>query len=120
MVTKQQYILIDPAKSVIMRYDKPVELPPNSGDLAFERNTGWLVYSTYPHFFDAESAAAFTSQQTKVTLFVNDIATGRQIKIAQQAGVPFAPRWVAPHELQYTGAGGRLVNKTISALNGQG
>lgn len=69
-------------------------------------NTGKLVFSDHPVFFDVDSAAAFEESGTPVKLFWYVFATQEQVEIASSAAKHFDPIWLDDVTIEYTNPGG--------------
>jgi len=65
-----------------------------------------LVYSDYPVFFDADSAAQFTESKKAVSLYILELKTKYQIQIAIAAGQRFFPEWIDDFTIEYNNPGG--------------
>ncbi|KAA3643142.1 MAG: hypothetical protein DWQ07_21735 [Chloroflexi bacterium] len=67
---------------------------PVAAEYDLNANTGKLVYSDHPIFFDVNSAQEFADGMNPVTLFVYDFATQNEQVIATSISQMFHPRWV--------------------------
>jgi hypothetical protein len=65
-------------------------------------NTGKLVFSDHPVFFEVYGAEEFSESGTPVKLFWYVFATQEQIEIAVSAAKHFAPIWLDDVTIEYT------------------
>ena len=85
-------------------------------DYDFEPNSGQIVYSDHPTFFEIMSAQAFAESGNPVSLFVYNIDSGVAMKIAESAAKPFDPFWIDGMTVAYNdpeGDGSTILTYTI-------
>jgi len=82
------------------------ETPITRAEYELNTNTGKLVFSDYPVFFDADSADQFKESQTDVTLFVYDLVTRNLQQIAVSKAKEFDPLWLDVTTIEYNDPGG--------------
>jgi len=64
------------------------------GEFELNANTGQIVYSDYPAFFDTNSNQQFIDNATKVHLFLYDLNTQALQTIATATARHFSPQWL--------------------------
>jgi hypothetical protein len=64
-------------------------------------NTGQIIYSDYPAFFDTDSRQQFIDSATKVHLFLYDLNTHNLQTIATSIARPFSPKWLDNARFEY-------------------
>jgi len=64
-------------------------------------NTGNLVYSDHPTFFDVMSADDFAQSGQPVSLFIYNLDQGAETKIAESVAKPFRPFWASNSVVGY-------------------
>lgn len=69
-------------------------------------NTGWICYSTYPHFFDIDTYNDFIKSEKEVYLYLWNIYTDEKIKIDTAIARAFHPKWIDDYNLQYVNPDG--------------
>ena len=69
-------------------------------------NTGKLVYSDHPVFFEVEGATQFAESKTAVSLFLYDLDTKEEVQIAISVAQPFDPKWLDDLTIEYNNPGG--------------
>ena len=74
-------------------------------EYALNPNTGIMVFSDYPRFFDADSAERFKSSGTTVTLYLLDLNGMALSSIATNTASYFNPQWIADDRVQYDDPG---------------
>jgi len=90
--TPQAFSLVNSADWSVVDYE-PGDVYIGS-DYALEPNSGQLVYSDYPTFFDAVSAQAFADSGDPVSLFLYNLDSGVALKIAESVAKSFRPYWI--------------------------
>jgi hypothetical protein len=70
-------------------------------DHALNPNTGKVVFSDHPVFFDATSAEEFRESQTDVNLFVFDLETRNLQQIITSKAKEFNPIWLDEVTIEY-------------------
>ena len=63
-------------------------------DYSLDSNSGQIIYSDHPTFFDIMSANAFAESGETVSLFIYNLDNGVELKIAESVARPFHPFWV--------------------------
>jgi hypothetical protein len=84
----------------IKSYDL-AEVPFSRQEYALNQNTGKLVFSDYPRFFDADSAERFKTSDTTVTLYLLDFESMELTPIATNTAKLFHPEWMSDDQLDY-------------------
>jgi hypothetical protein len=76
-------------------------------------NTGLLVYSDFPIFFDADSAQNFAASGKTVTLSIYDLKNQKVQAIATSTAKEFKPKWLSDNSIEYNDpkGTGRIVYK---------
>jgi hypothetical protein len=69
-------------------------------------NTGQIVYSDYPDFFETGLRQQFIDSATKVHLFLYDLNTQTLQTIATSIARPFSPKWLDNTIIQYNDPNG--------------
>jgi hypothetical protein len=89
--------------------------PLNIGkDFALNANTGQIVYSDYPAFFDTDSMQHFIDSATKVHLFLYDLNTQALQTIATSIARPFSPKLLDNASFAYDDPnGGARIEYTV-------
>jgi hypothetical protein len=77
---------------------------PDEHDL--NANTGQLVYSDYPIFFDATGSEQFASSGKPVTLSVYDFKSQKTQVIATSVAKKFEPKWLPDNSIEYNDPNG--------------
>jgi hypothetical protein len=89
--------------------------PLNIGEeFELNANTGQIVYSDYPAFFDTDSRQQFIDSATKVHLFLYDLNTQTLQTIATSIARPFSPKWLDNARFEYDDPnGGARIDYTV-------
>lgn len=74
-------------------------------DSSLNANTGYLVYSDHPAFFDVMSANDFAQSGQPVSLFFYSFDQGVETKIAESVAKPFNPFWASEAIVGYLDPG---------------
>lgn len=96
---------VDVPKWKVYKYDSPRgDFGQNEMDLNV--NTGKIVYSDFPLFFDGGEYDKFVASKKPVTLFVYGLKTGAKNVITTSNGKPFNPKWVDDNTIEYNNPNG--------------
>jgi hypothetical protein len=89
--------------------------PLNIGEeFELNANTGQIVYSDYPAFFDTGSRQQFIDSATKVHLFLYDLNSQALQTIAISIARPFSPKWLDNNRFEYDDPnGGARIEVTV-------
>jgi hypothetical protein len=79
----------------------PVALLGIGDEYDLNPNTGKLVYSNYPIFYDADLAQKFKDSGKKVQLYVYDLTTKVRQLVAVSKVKEFHPKWVDDRTVEY-------------------
>ena len=92
---------IDVQNWKIYKYTPPLgDFGQNEMDL--DVNTGKIVYSDFPLFFDETSYQDFVDTKKLVTLYAYDLKTGQKITVATSSAKQFRPKWLDDNTIEYT------------------
>ena len=80
-------------------------VPFSGQEYALNPNSGKLVFSDYPRFFDADSAERFKTSGTTVTLYLLDLNSMALSTIATTTATTFAPQWISADRIEYNDPG---------------
>ena len=80
-------------------------VPFSGQEYALNPNSGMLVFSDYPRFFDADSAERFKSSGTTVTLYLLDLNSMALTTIATSTAASFDPQWISDDRIEYNDPG---------------
>ena len=80
-------------------------VPFSGQEFALNTNTGIIVFSNYPRFFDADSAERFKSSGSIVTLFLLDLNSMALTPIATTTADSFNPHWIDNDRIEYNDPG---------------
>jgi hypothetical protein len=85
---------------------------PLSAEYALNPNTGKLVYSDHPTFFEVMGAQRFLVSQELVTLYVYDFYGQDSVVVSSSAARSFEPVWVDDSTIEYNGpeGSGRIIH----------
>lgn len=95
----QSFFVIDAGSPVVTGYDISDLAIPYEYDL--NPNTGNLVHSDCPVFFEVDGAEAFAESDQAVTLSTYDLEEASGWRIATSVARCFNPRWVDDHTVEY-------------------
>ena len=77
-------------------------------------NTGQIVYSDYPDFFETGLSQQFIDNATKVHLFLYDLNTQALQTIATSTARHFSPKWLDNATIEYDDPnGGARIEYTV-------
>jgi hypothetical protein len=89
-------------------------------DYDLDTNSGQIVYSDHPTFFDVMSAEAFAASGEPVFLFVLNLDSGASLKIAESTAKSFDPFWMQGPAVGYTDpAGDGVARLSYTILTGE-
>lgn len=88
----------------VQNYDLST-VPFSGQEYALNPNSGKVVFSDYPRFFDADSAERFKSSGTTVTLYLLDLKSMALSTIATNSANSFNPEWIGDGRVQYDDPG---------------
>lgn len=80
-------------------------------------NTGKLVFSDLPAFFDAMSAQLFLESGNPVTLFLYDFASAEIQVIAEIIADAFEPQWLDDNSFEYNDPQGEIGDRKLYQLD---
>jgi len=80
-------------------------------------NTGKVVFSDLPAFFDAMSAQLFIESENPVTLFLYDLETAEIQTIADTIANAFAPKWLDDNTIEFNDPASDFGERTIYLLD---
>ena len=84
------------------------------GEFELNPNTGQIVYSDYPDFFETGLRQQFIDSATKVHLFLYDLNTQNLQTIATSIARPFSPKWLDNARFAYDDPnGGARIEYTV-------
>jgi hypothetical protein len=89
-------------------------------DFDLDTNSGQIVFSDHPTFFEVMSAEAFSASGELVSLFVLNLDSGASMKIAESVAKPFDPFWMEGPAVGYTDpAGDGSMRSSYTILSGE-
>lgn len=89
-------------------------------DYKIEPNTGQVLFSDHPVFFDVMSAQEFRDSGDPVSLYLYNLDSAVQLKIAESAAKPFDPYWITDNFFAYKDpAGDGNTYLTYTILSGE-